>query len=545
MTADTHAAAGREAFERAAWADAYALLTAADAPAQLGGEDLERLAVAAALTGRDEPSAAAWARAHQDWLRHGEAARAVRCAFWLAYGLMDREEMAQASGWFARAQRLLDESGLDCVERGYLLLPDAIGAVEGGGDVDAARELFERASETAQRFRDPDLMMFARLGRGRALIRSGQTRQGIALLDEIMISITAGDVSPVLAGSMYCLVIVTCREIFDLRRAQEWTEALTRWCEAQPDLVPFRGRCLVHRAEIMQLHGDWVDALGEAQHACEQLTAGERPAMGDAHYVIAELHRLRGEHREAEGAFQRANEAGRPPQPGLALLRLAQGNLTAAQAAIRRAAGETNDVAGRGRLLPAAVEIALAAGDHDAAQRAAAELASIAEMLDAEHARAVADDAGGATLLAAGDAQAALGPLRRAWSTWQALDAPYQSARSRVLIGLACRAMGDEDSAGMELRAARTVFIRLGAAPDAARVDDLAGAPVTSLSGGLTGREVEVLRLLAEGKTNRAIATTLFISEKTVARHVSNIYTKLGNTSRAAATAHAYKHRIV
>jgi ATP/maltotriose-dependent transcriptional regulator MalT len=334
--------------------------------------------------------------------------------------------------------------------------------------------------------------------------------------------------------------------VYALRRAQEWTVALTRWCEDQPDMVAFSGSCLVHRAEIMELHGAWREALEEAQRArqrCEQ--GNNQSSAAQAFYRQGEVHRLQGELSAAEEAYRDASRYGWEPQPGLALLRLAQGNDDAAAAAIRRAVGETTGPLNRARLLPGYVEIMLAVGDAEEARNACEELQEISARYESVMLGAMVAHAWGAVELTKGDARAALLALRRAWQLWQELKVPYEVARVRVLLGLACRALGDDDTAALELEAAHDGFARLGAAPDLARVESLTRSTASVHAHGLTARELEVLRLVAAGETNKAIATDLVLSERTVDRHVSNIFTKLDVSSRAAATAYAYKHQLV
>jgi len=531
-----------------AWRDACVRLSAASHEFPLEPEDLERLAMAAYLTGRDAESSDAWEHAHQAFLRRGELARAARCAFWLALGLLMRGEMGRGSGWLARVQRLVDDSQQDCVEHGYLLIPAALRSLD-EDDAAGAYETFGRASEIGERFGDPDLAALSRLGQGRSQIRLGKRDNGLTLLDEAMVAVTTGELSPITSGIIYCAVILACQEVFDLRRAQEWTAALSRWCESQPDLVPFRGQCLVHRSELMLLRGAWSDAMDEAIRACERLSEPpNQPAVGMAYYQIAELHRLRGEFGEAEEAYRRANQWGRTPQPGMALLRLANGRAEAAKTSVSRALDESQDSVTRAKLLAARVEIELAVGDIEGARAAAGMLSEVAAALDAPTLHAMSPHAMGAVLLADGDTRAALAALRLAWTAWQEIDVPYEAARVRILIGLACQRLGDMDSADMELDAARGVFRRLGAAPDLARVEALSrkpATPATKETGGLTVREMDVLRLIVAGKSNWEIASALVISEHTVARHVQNIFAKIGVGSRTAAVAFAFEHRLL
>jgi DNA-binding CsgD family transcriptional regulator len=543
-SAATLAARGRDNFARQSWADAYLELSAADAQLPLAPDDVLLLAMSAHLTGRDGDRDALLTRAHHDFLDQGDVPRAVRAAFYLVMGLADRGEFAQAGGWLGRARRLLDEHSLDCVEQGYLLIPVSIQILE-SGDAAGAFGSFAQAGKIADRFGDLDLATFSRLGRGVSLVHLGEIAEGVSLLDEAMVAVTAGEVSPVVSGVVYCAVIDLCQEIFDLRRAHEWTTALSHWCSAHPDLVPYRGQCLVHRVEIMQLHGAWPDAIDEAKRACALLDGPPpQPAAPAAYYQQAELHRLRGEFSKAEEGYRLVSRLGRTPQPGIALLRLQQGQPEVAAASIRLTLEETKARTQRAKLLAAYVDIMLAAGDLAAAGEAAAELAETAEHFASPFLTAVATYASGAVRLAEGDVRGALESLGTAWSNWHELDAPYDGARARVLMGVARRQLGDEDTARMELDAARWVFRQLGAVPELTRTEQLLKKDSVRTAGGLTAREVEVLQLVAAGKTNRAIASELFLSEKTVARHVSNIFTKLGVTTRSAATAFAFQHQL-
>ena len=535
---------GRQAFADHAWTDAYESLAAAERSNQLGAEDLELLATTAYMLGREEDYLRLLERAYRAHLNTGEGLAALRCAFWIGVTLASGGEMGRAGGWIGRAQRLLEREGGDRVERGYLLLPRVF-ELEGSGDLEAAAATAAEAAAIGERFDDPDLFALAAHEQGHILVRLGRLKEGLVLLDESMVAVTAGELSPIASGIVYCGVILACQDAHELRRAQEWTTALSGWCERQPDLVAFTGRCLVHRAQIMQLRGAWLEAIEEARRAAERCLRAENPAAaGEACYQRGEIHRLLGDYRAAEEAYREASGHGWEPQPGLALMRLAQGKASAAAAAIRRVEAEVSEPGMRAGLLPAYVEIMLAVDERDAARAASGELESIAEGHENGALGAMAAQARGAVELAQGNPGAALVSLRRAGEVWHQLEAPYEAARARELVGLACRALDDEDTATLELEAAGAAYAQLGAMPDVTRIGSLTGAG-RGLTHGLTGRELEVLGHLAAGKTNKAIAAELVLSERTVDRHVSNIFAKLGVSSRTAATAYAYEHRLV
>lgn len=540
---------GRAFFAAQAWLDAYESLSRADEVEPLGPADLERLATAAYLLGRGGEFVSALDRAHHGFLAAGEPLRAARCAFWIGMHLALRDDAGPASGWFGRARRLVARFGAPCVEQGYLMLPEVVRHA-GEGDWAAAAATAAAAAEVAERFGDRDLFALAVHEQGHALVRQRQVAEGLALLDEAMVTITTAELSPIVTGLIYCSVIAYCQELYELQRAQEWTASLNHWCDGQPQLLTFTGECLVHRAEIMQLRGAWSEALAEAERAVHRLADRMSGTIaGHAIYRQAEIHRLRGELAAAEKAYRDASRRGWEPQPGLALLRLAQGDGEAAAAAIRRAANEATEPLQRARLLPAYVDIMVAQGAAAAARAACRELEEIATSHRSAMLEALAATARGTAELAADDASAALAALRRAGQLWQELNVPYDAARVRVLVGLACRALGDDEAAALEWEAARGVFEEVGASPDLARIDELAGRTRdtgrSGVVGGLTGREVEVLRLVAEGKTNKKIAADLVLSERTVERHVSNIFAKLAVSTRTAATAYAYEHRLV
>lgn len=534
---------GRRAYRRREWRSAFELLNRAEADYQLEPTDLWLLATSAFLIGREADFLAALESAHHRHLARGEPGGAARSAFWMGMHLGNRGEGALASGWFGRAARILDRDGGEYVERGYLLLADAMRHFAEGAPAAAARCAVE-AVEFAERFGDPELLAFALHLQGRALVGAGRVAEGLALIDEAMVAVATDELSPQVTGFIYCSVLGACRSIQAVSRAQAWSEALSDWCERQPQMVAYTGECRVYRAELMHLHGHWDDAISEARRARE-IAGGAGSATALALYQEGEVQRLRGDFAAAGAAYLASGSAGREPQPGLALLRLAQRDRKTAIAAIRRALVESEDPLRRTRLLPAHVEIALATGEIVEARSSCAELQELAERYDSPVLNASASYTLGAVALASGSPIDALPHLRSALRLWGEVVAPYEAARARVAIALACRELADEDAAAAELRAARACFERLRAEPDLSRVDALLRPSSRRSPHGLTTRELEVLALLATGTTNRAIARALHISEKTVARHVSNIFRKLQLGSRAAATAYAYEHDLL
>ena len=535
----------RSLFTARRWSDACTQFEAADDDESLGGHDLARLAAAQHLVGRELESADTWSRAFDVAREQGELTWAARCGFWVGFVFLNRGDLPGGNGWIARVQRVLTDVKASVVEAGYVQYLVALRTIF-DGDAEAAYALFEDAAHAGVRFGDRDLETLALLGQGRALIRLGRPEDGVACLDEAIVGIPSGDISPVVVGDSYCTAIEGCQELFDVRRAQRWTEELSHWCEQYPDLVAFRGHCQLHRAEALTLRGSWPDALSEVDRALEHHArpAGQL-AVGAAHYQQGELHRLRGEVEQAEAAYQAARRRGRQPQPGLSLLRLAQGHVAEAEAAIHRALAEADDPTTRSRLLPAAAEILVATHDLDGAVEVCDELEATAASFRSRMLKTVVAHSRGMVQLAANEPEGALPLLRQALEEWHALDVPYQAARVHVLVGRASRVLGDEEGARSEWAAARETFADLGAQPDLEQVVALLAEGADRDLHGLSARQLEVLMHVAAGRSNREIADALVISHRTVERHLSDIFTKLDVSSRAAATAYAYKHGLV
>jgi DNA-binding CsgD family transcriptional regulator len=523
------------------WTDAYSAYATADGLEPLTAADLERYATAAYMLGKVPEMLAIQERAHHAYLAGGEGLHAARAALWLASNLASRGKIPQASGWVEVAERILQSAPPDCVERGYLLLPRALRHVM-TGEFTEVEVVSGRAAEIGRRFDDPDLTALAAQTQGRALLRLSRTEEGLRLLDEVMVSVTGANCSPMVTGIVYCSVLEGCYETHAIKRAAAWTESLSEWCGDQPDLVAFTDRCLAHRSEILRLRGAWDDAENEAQRAT---TAGARFSIAaQAMYQLAEIHRMRGDLDAAAAAYRQVSLDSGDPMPGVALLKLAEGDAPAALSSLHAAIDEATDPFARIQMLPALVEVAIAAGDIPDATEAATKLAEAAADTGTEAHLAWAAHAAGRVALAEDRITQAVVHLKKARELWKDLSLPYELARSRTDLGRALSARGDTEGAEVEFEAAREVFTDLGARPDVRAIDDLARDARSEWPAGLTDREVEVLRLLASGATNRSIAADLVLSERTVDRHVSNIFTKIDVSSRAAATAWAIRSGI-
>lgn len=528
-------------FAHGDWAAAAEAWTGVEV-AELSAVELDQLATAAELTGRHDVAVQALQRAFVMSQDHDDLPRSVWCVFRLAMSSAAHGEPALSAGWVARAEGLVAGLEEGTAEQGWVAFLRMFRHLNAGAFA-LASACADEAAAAGRRHRDRDLTAIGTCAQGRMALYTGRVAEGLALLDEAMVRVVAGEASPIIAGHVYCVAIEGCQEISDFARVAEWTAALERWCEAQPGLLAFTGQCALHRGQLLRLHGDWPGALAELDLAAARyLAVGAPDAIGLAACESGDVLRLRGQFDAADDAYQRAADHCFDPQPGLALLWLAQGRVDAAAAAIRGRLAEPGGPVQRSRLLPAAVHILLAAGDAETGRALAEELDGLAAAFGSAPLEAMAAQAAGEVELAAGDPAGALPYLRKAERSWARSAGPYDRALVRVLTGRALAGLGDAASARRELEAARMEFRRLGAAPDADAVDRLL-APV-ALPAGLTAREAEVLRLVATGRSNPQIAAALVLSEKTVARHLSNIFGKLDVRSRTAAAAYAFEHGL-
>ncbi|MGH3646906.1 MAG: LuxR C-terminal-related transcriptional regulator [Micromonosporaceae bacterium] len=506
-------------------------------------DELARLADAAFWVGRPRECVPARRRLYAAYRDTGDTARAAMTGWQLFNDHFDLDETAAAHGWLKRAERHAQQLP-DSAEQGYV----ALGCAEWAryrGEQDAALEHARRAIEIGERTQDRDLEAHARAVGGRMLAACGDVSEGVELLDEAMLSAVGGELSPFTTGWVYCVLLHVCSELGDVRRATEWTDLAMRWSGHLREGGYFPGLCRLHRCEITSLRGGWAIAEAEALRAAQELAAFGGYLVAEGHYLVGEIRRLKGDLVGALDAFQRAHELGKDPQPGMALLRLAQGDARGASSALRVAlTSAPSGFVARARLLAAQVAAELRLGNVAAARESVDQLAAVAAETGTPLLRAMSATSRGAVLLAENQVEQALPILRDACAIWRELSFPYEAAQTRMLLGDAIQRAGDEATARMEFEAARTAFQQLGATADAARAHAVLAGDAAP-PGRLTEREVEVLRLVARGRSNRQIATELFISEHTVARHLSNIFRKIDVTSRAAATAYAFEHELV
>lgn len=522
------------------WRQTYEELTARTR-AGLTPQDLDRLADALFWLDQPDASVAARREAYAAHVGAGAAEAAALAAWRLFYDHFLVGETAVANGWLGRSRRHAETGGARAT--GWVAVAETDRALA-EGEAGAALAHARRALRAARVLADDDLLAMALQATGRALCAVGDVDEGMALLDEAMVAVVNREIDPLYTGWVFCNLLSTCHDLADLDRAAQWSDAAMRWCGGLWEGRMYPGLCRVYSVELSCLRGDWDTAAADARRACAELDTYDPRYAGEAYYLVGEIKRLTGDLDGAEESFVRAHQLGRAPQPGLALVRVAQGRHAAAATALRLALtpGPASPLR-RAQLLAARVEAELRLGEPAEAQRSADELVTLADASPNPYLGAIAGAAEGQVLLARGEATAALPPLRAACATCQRLGLAYDAARTQVLIGTAARAAGDEDTAVLELRAARMTFGRLGARPDGERVDALlAGEPGPTP---LTAREVEVLRLVAQGRTNREIGAALLVSEHTVARHLSNTFAKVGATSRAAATAYAYERGLI
>jgi class 3 adenylate cyclase len=462
--------AARGALQEHRWQQAFDLLVQADHEGRLAATDLEVLAQAAWFTARPDLALEARERAFQAYVAAGNKSRAAKIAFELSREYVSKRKFSIASAWAARGERLLEDEP-EGFAHGYQALSKSITA-EHTGDIETAIKRAGQAVEIGTRFSDADIRAWGLLQQGRLLIGGGRTDEGFPLLEEATVAAVNGELNPFVAGVAYCSMISSCRDMTDYRRASEWTEVTHRWCERQ-SINGFPGICRVHRAEIVALQGALDRAEQELLQATTELAAYDAtPPLADGFYALGEIRFRLGDLVGAEDALRQAHSLGRIPQPALALMRLSEGKITAAYGAISSAIAETADRWARARMLPAQVEIAIAAGDLTTARASAEELGEISAGHDSPALSASNHDGWGRVLLAEGDAEGAVRELHSAIGDWQDVGAPYEVARDRGLLATALQQLGRDDEADLELRAEREEFHRLGAVRDEAAADN-------------------------------------------------------------------------
>ncbi len=536
--------AAREAYARQRWQQAYEAYHAAvedgsedraSGVEALVLEDLIALADAAWWVGRTDESLRLSERAFRLLLADGQEEAAARVALEAGFLWLLRGELTVGSGWMARARRLLAEREETAAHGllGYVEVETALG----DGDLDRARATAGWIQALADRLEDPTLVAIGLVLEGRILALDGAVAEGLRVIDEAMLPVRAGEVEPSWAGNLYCQVMSLCFGLGDLQRARAWTEATERWCDRQTNAAMFVGICRVHRAQLLHLEGAWDEAEREATTACQDLADMNVEVVAAGRYELGELHRRRGDLEAAEAAYAEAEACGRDPQPGRALLRLAQGNAEAATAALRAALAVRTLPTERAPLLSALVEVAWVGEDRELAVPTADELVAIADRVGTAGLVATARVAAGTAYLVEQEPGRAVPLLRDGVRRWRSLQASFEVAHARLRLAVALDRVGDVEAGTRERHAGEAALEALGV-----RAADVAARPTP---GGLTPRELEVLTCIARGRSNRATADRLFISERTVERHLSNIYLKLGVASRTEAAAFAFTQGLI
>jgi len=538
-------AEARDAHRRREWSAAYDALSGLRRTGPLDGDDLAALSDAAWWLGLIRQSLEACEEGHDRFLADGRLDRAAMLAIEAGFSWSLRGEPEIGAGWVSRARRLLAGQPTGTAQA-MLMWMDARARAE-AGDVEGALHDCDRLRTLGGELGEPVVGCLALALEGSLVVLGGDTARGFELLDEAMLPALAGRIPPDFAGNLYCQMLSVCHEVGDVPRARRWTEATQRWTDTFTSAAMFVGVCRVHRSQLLRLSGEWAAAEREAAAANHELAELNVEAVGEARYELGETHRLRGDLDGARAWYAAAAELGRSPEPGVSLVLLESGRHDEALAGVQQALLEEGEPCRRARLLAAHVEIAVEAGRADLAEDPALELEALAHRFGTPGLRAWAGQARGTALLGADDPEGALPHLRVALFEYDAMGAAYDAATCRALLGKAFGALGDDRAAHVETEAGRRAFEDLGATPRVAWLTRLTAgvAGPTTLPGGLTERETQILALVAEGSSNREVARRLVISEKTVARHLANVYLKLGVGSRTAASAWAHRQGLV
>lgn len=527
------------AHRRHDWRTAYALFSEVRSTTRLATDDLRALGEAAWWLGLIRETLEICEEAHQRYLEENRFEQAAMVAIDTGFHWFLRGQPDIGSGWINRARRLLEDLP-PCVGHGFLVWVEA-NERAATGDAEGAVAQVPRLVRMANDLGAPVLASLGLALEGELLVRQGDTERGFGLLDEAMLPVLAGRVPPDMAGNLYCQMMSLCHHLADVPRARRWTETTESWAESFASAVMFMGICRIHRSQLLRLAGAWDEAARASALAAAELADLNAEAVAEAQFELGEIHRLRGDHPTARRCYAAATALGRDPEPGASLLLLAEGRSEDALAALRQRLAEVDDPFARARLLRAQVDAAFVHGDAACVATAADELSAIADTFRTPGFKAWADTARGTSLILGGDPRAALVALRTALACSLSMGATYDVAVCRLLVARALEASGDP-AAHAERATALTALGALGAVVPPGW--EASAAPALP-PGGLTPREAEILLAVADGLSNREVAAHLVISEKTVARHLANVYLKIGVGSRTAAAAWARRNGLM